>query len=162
MTFLVPFDGSALSRAALERARAYATAVNDAPDWVRETLQLDGPAEVVAVSVIPESARYAREKGWLDDTEPFDRRAVAAGLRDQVLGVDPAATFEFEFADAAANAGTISKRLRQLAEADHVSVVFIGSEHAGRIITPVTSVGGGVAASRSYDVHIVRRELADG
>lgn len=38
MTYLVPYDGSALSQASLVRARAYATAVNEAPSQVRDEL----------------------------------------------------------------------------------------------------------------------------
>lgn len=40
-----------------------------------------------------------------------------------------------------------------------VSEVFRGSENAGRIVVPVASVAGSVAADVSYDVHVVRHRL---
>ncbi|MDZ7701296.1 MAG: universal stress protein [Halobacteriales archaeon] len=159
MTFLVPFDGSALSKAALTRARVYAVALEAAPATVRREVLREHPIGVLAMSVIPESARYAREKGWIADDEPFQARAVVERLHGEVLEIDPGADFAHERVDGAAAAGTISNRLRRRAEAEDVSVVFIGSENAGRIITPITSVGGGVTADEDYDVHIVRRRL---
>jgi len=36
------------------------------------------------------------------------------------------------------------------------SVVFLGSDNVGRVVTPLTSVGVHVAAEESYDVFIVR------
>lgn len=159
MTYLVPFDGSPLSKAALTRARVYAIAVNEAPADIRSELLRDRPIEVIAVSVVPDSARYAREKDWIGDQEAFEVRDVVEYLHREVLDIDPSAEFQYELVDGAASAGTISKRLRQRAEEEHVAVVFVGSENAGRIITPITSVAGGVTADRDYDVHIVRTPL---
>lgn len=159
MTYLVPFDGSRLSKTALARARVFAIAINKAPRDIRRELRRAGTITVEAMSVIPDSARYAREKGWIADDEAFDLRSVAARLHEMVTDIDPGATFEYEAVDGSAMAGTISSRLRARAEADDVAVVFIGSSNAGRIITPLTSVGGGVTASTDYDVHIVRRPL---
>ena len=159
MTFLVPFDGSPLSRAALARARLYALALEAAPADVRREALRQGPTDVIAMVVVPDSERYARRKGWLEEDEPFSVRAAVERLHQQVTDLDPGASFEFERVDGAATAGTISHRLRRRAEAAEVSVVFVGSRNAGRIITPLTSVGGGVAADEDYDVHIVRRPL---
>ena len=159
MTFLVPFDGSALATAALTKARVYAIAINEAPRGIRAELRRAGAIEVIAMSVVPESERYAREKGWIDDGDAFDVRTVVERLHGMVTDVDPGAEFQYERVDGAATAGTISSRLRQRAEAEDVAAVFIGSRNAGRIITPLTSVGGGVTASQAYDVHIVRRSL---
>jgi len=46
--------------------------------------------------------------------------------------------------------------LRSLGEELDVSVIFIGTENAGRISTPVTSVGSPLSKDPQYDVHIVR------
>jgi hypothetical protein len=35
--------------------------------------------------------------------------------------------------------------------------VFVGSENAGRVSTPISSVGSPVSEDPDYDVHIVRR-----
>jgi hypothetical protein len=159
VTFLVPFDGSPLARAALVQARVYAVALNEAPPSLKRELRRAGPVDVVAMSVVPDSARYAREKGWIGDDEALDVRAVAGRLHEQVTDIDPGAGFHYVRVDGAAMAGTISSRLRRRAEEDDVSVVFVGSENAGRIITPLTSVAGGVTASMAYDVHIVRHPM---
>ena len=51
MTFVVPFDGSTLARAAMVRSVEFHTVLDE---------------RVVAVSVIPEgNARYARERNWI-------------------------------------------------------------------------------------------------
>ena len=39
---------------------------------------------------------------------------------------------------------------------DHREVVFVGSDNAGRIARPVSSVSSSVAAERAYDVYLVR------
>jgi tRNA U54 and U55 pseudouridine synthase Pus10 len=106
-----------------------------------------------------ERGRALRVTLAMIDDEPFDARAVAGQLHEEVLEIDPGADFSHVRVDGAAGAGTISKRLRSRAEQEDVTVVFIGSENAGRIITPVTSVAGAVAAAQAYDVHIVRQRL---
>lgn len=73
--------------------------------------------------------------------------------------VDPSAEFQFERVGGAASAGTISSRLRRTAVELDADVVFVGSENAGRIVTPLTSVGSGVAAEDDYAVCIVRHPL---
>lgn len=159
MTFLVPFDGSALSQAALVRARIYSVALEHAPASIRREVFREHPLGVLAMAVIPESTRYARENGWLDEDEPFDAGLVVSRLHELVSHLDPEADFTHERVDSGATVGTISGRLRRRAKQDDVTVVFIGSQNAGRIITPITSVAGGVAASQDYDVHIVRSRL---
>ena len=57
MTLLVPFDGSELSEAALERATEFA--------------EFSGE-DVVALTVVPDEPEYALSRNWLDPTEPFD------------------------------------------------------------------------------------------
>ena len=142
MTFVAPFDGSRLSRAALVRADEYATALDEA---------------VTAISVVPASRRYAIEKGWIAEDEDFDARAVVSDLHRAAAKLAPGASFRGERIDGAAREGTIAKRIRKRAVEEDASVVFVGSENAGRIVVSVTSVAGSVAADESYDVHIVRR-----
>ena len=81
MAFVVPFDGSELAEAALVRAVEYGAALDE---------------EIAAVVVVPERKQYAREKGWIDENEPYDVDAVAADLREQVQTLAPSAAFEFE------------------------------------------------------------------
>lgn len=159
MTYLVPFDGSDLSEAALAKARMHAIALDEAPPDVRKFIVREKPLDVVAVSIVPESAQYAREKGWIRDGEEFRARRVVERLHRQVTDLDPSASFQFERVGSFATSGTISVRLRRKAEELDASVIFMGSENAGRIVTPITSVGGGVTADQDCDVCIVRRRL---
>lgn len=161
MTFMVPFDGSRLARTALGTARQYSIALDEAPDDVVEWLIPGQHVDVVAVSVIPQSAWYAREKGWIRDDEDFSNRRVVEELHRQVTDIVPHANFEYVRVDGAARAGTISTRLRQKAVELEASVLFIGSENAGRIVTPLSSVGRGLAAEQSYHVYLIRQPVPE-
>ncbi len=138
---VVPFDGSELSALALRRANVMAAAFD---------------AQVEAVTVIPNGADYARSHDWLDDAEPFDADRIASRLRDQVANVSPAASYHVERVASHLPRGSIAKRLKRFARERDADVVFIGSENAGRVVTPISSVGSSVAADEHYDVYIVR------
>jgi nucleotide-binding universal stress UspA family protein len=62
MTLLVPFDGSDLSEAALERATEFAEFRGE---------------DVLALTVVPDEPEYALSRGWLDPADPFDPDAIA-------------------------------------------------------------------------------------
>lgn len=140
MTLLVPFDGSDLSKAALVRAA-----------------QFDGLLQegVIAVTVIPKgNATYARERGWIGDTEAFDAERIVNTLRSMVADVAPGAEFRYEFTDRYAPSGGIARVLRRFARDNDTSIAFIGSENAGRVVTGFT-VGAVVSAGRGYDTMII-------
>ncbi|WP_254861763.1 universal stress protein [Halovivax gelatinilyticus] len=142
MTFVVPFDGSDLSGAALARAGAFGRV-------------LDEP--VCAVSVIPVDNRdYARERGWLEPDENFDLQSIVSRLHEQVTARCPSADFNHSVVDRYAPQGSISLRLRRIAKDVDASMVFIGSENAGRLVSSMSSVGSGIAADDAYDVVIIR------
>ncbi|WP_336337772.1 universal stress protein [Haloarcula brevis] len=145
MVLLVPFDGSALSEAALERATEFA-------DYRDE--------EVTVLSVIPDDAAYARERGWVDADEAFSVETVADRMREQAEAIAPTATFRYETPeDVSSMASTttdVSRTIREVAHDTRASIVFIGSENAGRVSSPVYSVGSPVSEDPQYDVHIVR------
>ena len=145
MVLLVPFDGSALSKAALRRAMEFA-------DYRGE--------EITALSVIPDDAAYTRERGWLDADEVFTVEAVADRLREQAESVAPSASFRYEIPeDVSSMASTttdITRTIRKVAHEEGASIVFVGSENAGRVSTPVCSVGSPVSEDPEYDVHIIR------
>lgn len=140
MTLLVPFDGSDLSKAALVRAA-----------------QFDGLLEegVIVITVIPKkNAKYARERGWIDETDPFDTEQIVSTLRSAVADIAPDAEFRYEFVDRYAPSGGIARVLRRFARDNDTSIAFIGSENAGRIVTGFT-VGSVVSTDRNYDTMIV-------
>lgn len=143
MTFVVPFDGSELAEAALVRAVECSGALEE---------------DVVAVTVVPERKRYAREKGWIDDGESYDVDAVVDRLRDQVRALAPDATFEYERIREFPPEDRIADHIERLMLQHDPSVVFLGSDNVGRVVTPLTSVGAHIAGKQSYyDVFIVRR-----
>jgi nucleotide-binding universal stress UspA family protein len=138
MTFVVPFDGSPLAQAALSRAVAFA-GVTD------ETL--------VAVTVVPAgNADYAQDKGWLSADESFDRETVVERIRGSVVDLAPDASFRVEFVDRHAPSGTLSTRIRRVLREETATMVFVGSDNAGRVAASVASVGHGVSGAREYDV----------
>lgn len=142
MTLVVPFDGSDLAEAALVRAAEFGTVLE---------------ADVLAVAVVPEGkTAYARERGWIGSNEAFDMGTVLSTLHQQVIDLHPNAEFRHETVSRYASAGTIAKRIRRVMERVDASMVFIGSENAGRLVTDISSVGGTVASDTDYDVVIVR------
>ena len=146
MTYLVPFDGSPLAEAALARAVEFAAALEEA---------------VVALSVVPVDERdFAVERGWIDDGEAYDPDAVVDRLGSQVAEIAPDATFRCEHPEDVSSVASVTtdvvRTVRVVAQEVGASIVFIGSENAGRVSTPVCSVGAPVSEDPRYDVHIVR------
>lgn len=145
MTLLVPFDGSDLSTAALDRAREFGEFTGE---------------EVVALAVIPPDVEFARDRGWLAPDETFDAKLICTRLRHQQEDVAPDATFRCEETadtDYRATITTdITRTIRQVAADIEASIIFIGSENAGRVSTPLTSVGNPISEDPRYDIHIVR------
>lgn len=142
MTLLVPFDGSALAEAALDRAATFGST-------------FDQP--VTALAVIPlGNTQYAREHGWIGPGESFDLEAIVSTLREQVHDCAPDATFRYERVSREAQAGSIARVIRRVARETDAPMVFVGSANAGRLVTTLSSVGGNVASDPSYDVVIVR------
>ena len=142
MVFLVPFDGSTLAGTALVRASEYGALLEE---------------DVTVVSVVPNDPEYAREKGWIQHGEQFEYDAVVDALRSSVKTLAPEATFRHVRVPRYAQTGKIVLAIRRIAAELDASVVFVGSENAGRFVTSISSVGGGVATDPSYDVHIVRQ-----
>lgn len=159
MTFVVPYDGTQLSKTALITARLYSITFEDSPNEITKLLLGDKPMEVTAICIIPESARYAREKGWIGMDEDFAPRSVAENLHREVTDLTPNANFQFKRVGGGATSGTISSRLRKTAHELEASVMFIGSENAGRIITPLSSVGSVIAADKAFDIHLTRKPI---
>jgi nucleotide-binding universal stress UspA family protein len=142
MTLVVPFDGSGLAEAALVRATEFGNVFDE---------------DVLAVSVIPKGdTDYAREHGWIGQDETFDMETIVSKLHNQVTDRCPSADFRHKVVDRYAPSGSIAKRLRKVARKEDASMVFLGSENAGHLVSAVGSVGSTVAAGDAYDVVIVR------
>jgi nucleotide-binding universal stress UspA family protein len=142
MTIVVPFDGSELAEAALVRATEFGNVFDE---------------DVVAVSVIPKGDNsYAREHGWIEANEEFDLKSIVSTLHEQVTDACPTATFRHRVVDRYAPSASVARRLRGMAREEDASMVFIGSENAGRVVTGVSSVAKNVTADVAYDVVIIR------
>ncbi|WP_101294198.1 universal stress protein [Halegenticoccus soli] len=145
MTLLVPFDGSDLSEAALKRATEFGELVDE---------------EVVALTVVPDDAEYALERGWIAENEPFGVERVGESMRERVSALAPEATFRTEVPrgddPTATRTMDIARTVREVADEVDASVVFVGSQNAGKVSAPLTSVGNPVSEDPRYDVHIVR------
>ncbi|MFC6763715.1 universal stress protein [Natrinema soli] len=145
MSLLVPFDGSKLATKALERAAAFGDLLDE---------------EVIVLTVIPDDAEYARDRGWITQGEPFDSDAIATGMQTRAAEVAPEATVRIERVSSdeptATSTTNVVREIRRVAGEIEASVVFIGSENAGSVIAPQSSVGSPVANDHRYDVYVVR------
>ncbi|MFD1564033.1 universal stress protein [Haloarchaeobius amylolyticus] len=145
MSLLVPFDGSELAMNALERAATFGTLLDE---------------EVVVLTVIPDDDEYARDRGWITQGEPFEPEAIAAGMQTRAKEVAPEATVRSERVSSdeptATSTTNVVREIRRVAGEIDASVVFIGSENAGSVIAPQSSVGSPVANDHRYDVYVVR------
>ena len=147
MTLLVPFDGSALAEAALRRAREFADYRDEA---------------VVALTVVPDDESFAEERGWIEPGEPYDPEELCTEFELRVGEIDADATFRCEQPPpsehpTATTIDNVTQTIRSVAAELDVAIIFVGSENAGRVSMPVTSVGGPLSTDAKYDVHIVRR-----
>jgi nucleotide-binding universal stress UspA family protein len=145
MTLLVPFDGSDLSQTALERAVEFSGYTGE---------------DVLVLSVLPDDTDYAIERGWVETGDAYDPAATAERFEELVAEIAPEATFRAETPeDVSSMADVTTDVVRTIREVSHeigASIVFIGSENAGRVSTPVCSVGAPLSEDPDYDVHIVR------
>lgn len=147
MTIVVPFDGSELSEAALARATALGDTFEE---------------NVLALTIIPKGdKKYARERDWLGADEEFDIQTVVGRIHEQVIEVAPQANFRHETVGRYASSGSIATELRRAAKDMDASLVAIGSDNAGHMVTSIHSVGSTVASDEAFDVLIVRRPVPD-
>lgn len=147
MTLLVPYDGSELSQAALTKAAEFGELTDD---------------QLLVLTVIPdEDVDYAREHDWLDANEPFNADLIAGMLEDEVKRIAPEAEFRWELTASDEPTATatmnVVRTIRRVAGEVDASVVFIGTQNAGAVTAPLSSVGGPVAGDHGgYDVYVVR------
>jgi nucleotide-binding universal stress UspA family protein len=145
MTLLVPYDDSTLSRAALRRAAEFASFADE---------------DLLALVVIPDEPEYAYRHGWLDPEDTFDVGVIERKIRQEITDTAPAADVRVEFVEntepTADTTTVVVRTIKQVAADVDARIVFIGSQNAGRVTTPLASVGSPIAGDARYDVHIVR------
>ena len=136
MVFLVPFDGSQLAEAALERAVTYADAMD---------------TDVVAVSLIPTGSDYAQRRRRVDPDENFAAETAATDLRRKIEEATDDAELHYEDVSAY-SANELSDTIRQVARDVDAEVVFLGSADTDDVVIPISELND----EDAYDVHIVR------
>lgn len=145
MTVLVPYDGSALSNTALDRARQFCEFTDE---------------RLLALVVVPDEPGYAHRHGWLAPEDAFDVGVVERKLTQQIRDVAPDAEVRTEFVEntepTADTTTVVVRTIKEVAGDVAATVVFVGSQNAGTVSRPLASVGGTVADDARYDVHIVR------
>jgi len=141
VTYAVAFDDSPLARTALDRASTLGSAADEA---------------VVAVACVPDSSVRARERGWVETAEEYDVATVVEGLERAVTDIAPGAEFRYETVGGGTPKGAVSGALRDAVGRIDPDVLFVGSERAGGVATPMDSVAGTLIASGEYDIYLVR------
>jgi nucleotide-binding universal stress UspA family protein len=137
MAFLVPFDGSPLADAALDRAVDYAGALD---------------TDVVAVSLVPTGADYAVRRLRVDPKKDFAAETAASDLRRKIEEATDDAELNYEDVSAY-SANELSETIRRVARDVDAEVVFLGSADTDDVVVPISELDDADA----YDVHIVRR-----
>ncbi len=139
MVFLVPFDGSPISEAALSKAVEHGKALGE---------------EVVAVSFVPTGAEYAERRKWIQPEEDFAAETASATLRRKIEETTDEA--ERTYAESGAQSpGGLTDHVRRIARDVDASVLFVGASDNAEpdgLRTPF----GEVDNTGEYDVHIVR------
>ncbi|MFT4950180.1 MAG: nucleotide-binding universal stress UspA family protein [Natronomonas sp.] len=149
MVFLVPYDGSASSEAALARAVEHGAALDE---------------EVVAVSFVPTGDTYAQRRRWVEPDEDFAVEAASADLKRKIEEATDDAERQFSEPGAESPGDGISGQVRRTAVDVGASAVFVGTRTPedgaadsttgeGRMTTPF----GSVDVDAPYDLHLVRR-----
>jgi nucleotide-binding universal stress UspA family protein len=140
MVFLVPFDGSPVSEAALARAVEYGTALGE---------------EVLAVAIIPTGAAHVERRKWIQPDEDFAAETASAELRRKIEEATDDAERTFAESGAQSPEDGLTQRVRQVAADVDTSVLFVGATATAgndRLQTPF----GDIANSADYDIHVVR------
>lgn len=138
MVFLVPYDGSRVARAALDRAVEHGEALDE---------------RVVAVSFVPTGAEYAQRRKWIDPSEDLAIDGVHDRLTEKIEETTDRAERTFEEPSASGVHEGVAERVRQVANDVGATVLFVGTEDAeDELTTPF----GSIAPDGSYDVHLVR------
>jgi nucleotide-binding universal stress UspA family protein len=140
MVFLVPYDGSSVSEAALDRAVEHGKALEE---------------EVVAVSLIPTGSTYAERRKWIEPGEEFALESARAELKRKIAETTDSSERPLADSGASAPHDGVGDRLRRVAREVDASVLFVGTSETtteDRLSTPF----GTIAQDGEYDVHLVR------
>lgn len=149
MVLVVAYDGSALSKLALTKAKNLAEGVD---------------TKVIAVAVVPDDPDYAVNRGWNWDGDEFDPDDILRQLHEDIVDRAPACEFHSEIT-ATSDPAAIAAAIRRLAIEQEADFVVFGSENAGQITQSVIgdpgTVGQNLAEGYDFDVLIVRSKHSE-
>jgi len=140
MVFLVPYDGSTVSEAALDRAVEHGAALDE---------------QVVAVSLIPTGSEYAERRKWIEPDEEFAVESARSELRRKIAETTDRSERPLVGMGASSPGDGVTDRIRRVATEVDASVLFVGTnseQSEDRLTTPF----GTVSQDGEYDVHLVR------
>jgi len=140
MVFLVPYDGSSVSEAALHRAVEHGKALEE---------------DVVAVSLIPTGSEYAERRKWIQPDEEFALDTARSELKRKIAETTDNSERPLVESGASSAMDGASDQIRRVASEVDASVLFVGTtEDSGeqQVKTPF----GPIAQDGEYDVHLVR------
>jgi len=138
MVFLVPYDGSPVSEAALDRAVEHARALE---------------VDVLAVSFVPTGSEYAERRKWIRPEEDFAVESARAELRRKIEETTDDAERNYLDSGATVEDG-VSEHIRRTAGDVGAETLYVGTSNddGDGLRTPF----GGIASDADYDVHLVR------
>lgn len=139
MVLLVPYDGSSVSKAALDRAVEHGDALG---------------TEVVAVSFVPTGSEYALRRTWIEPSDDFATDTAREELERKIAETVDDAERRFEEAGASAPADGAADHIRQVAEDVGASTLYVGT-NGDTTEEPMTPFGP-IAPDGEYDIHLVR------
>jgi nucleotide-binding universal stress UspA family protein len=140
MVFLVPYDGSSVSEAALHRAVEHGEALEE---------------DVVAVSLIPTGSEYAERRKWIQPDEEFALDTARSELKRKIAETTDDSERPLEGSGATSAMDGASDQIRRVASEVDASVLFVGTSKNGAD-EQVTTPFGTIAQDAEYDVHLVR------
>jgi nucleotide-binding universal stress UspA family protein len=140
MVFLVPYDGSRVARAALDRAVEHGEALDE---------------RIVAVSFVPTGSEYAQRRKWIEPSEEFAADSAHQQLKQKIEETIDSAERTFEETGASGVHDGLVERIKRVAADVDASVLFVGTEDGDGEDDAATPFGP-VAPDGEYDVHLVR------
>lgn len=140
MVFLVPYDGSPVSKAALDRAAEHGSALGE---------------DIVAVAFVPTGSEYTERRTWVSPENDFAVESAQNELERKIAEATDDAELNFTDATATAPNDGVAEDIRRVASEVDASTLYVGASNSGDsegIETPF----GAVSSDGKYDVHIVR------
>jgi nucleotide-binding universal stress UspA family protein len=139
MVFLVPYDGSSVSEAALDRAVEHGKALEK---------------EVVAVTFVPTGSEYAERRKWIQPEEDFAIDSARADLKRKIEETTDESERNYLDSGATVENG-VGDHIRRVAHEVDASAVYVGTvdeEEETQYRTPF----GEITTNENYDLHLVR------